>query len=172
MAEDIQSENKWQDLLSEVEEDITKHEKEIQSLKEMGNLLRKKLGMSIEENIATFSTVDNGAAENTQTTFNKGDLYGLSHAEAGHRALERAGRQLTVDDILKMIVDAGFKIGGKDAKRTLYGSLVRSRKLVLVAKNTFDLAERRPQKKRKKRKYEKKFVRKDTSKKETNDTKE
>ena len=92
-----------------------------------------------------------------QTTFSKGDFYGFSQAQAGGEVLKRSGGALTTDRILKTLQDTGYEVGGSNPKNTLYVSLARSRKLVLVASSTFDLAERRPNvKKGKKKKVKKK----------------
>lgn len=141
MAEDR---SQWQMLLEKVEKDLAEHEKKGLALKATRNYLRTLLELPTEEKVGvpTISKIE--AHTGTLPKFRKGDFYGLAQAEAGYKVLQRAEGSLTTDEILSVLMDSGYKIGGQDPKRTLYSSLVRSRKLVLVAENTFDLAERRP----------------------------
>lgn len=139
----------WQTILAEVEKDLAEHERKILELKGVRNYFRKKLGLPIEEKVGA-SAVPAVIETHTGTLpmFRKGDFFGLSQAEAGHKVLGRAGGSLTTDEILRVLQESGYEVGGQDPKRTLYVSLCRSRKLVLVASNTFDLAERRPKPRR------------------------
>lgn len=143
--------NQWEALLEKVETDIAEYEKKVQPLKITRNYLRGLLELPIVE-IEAFATSETKNHTGTLPTFRNGDFYEISYTEAGYQVLERAGGSLTVNEIFKIIKGTGREIAGKDPIRTLYSSLVRSRKLVLVAKNTFDLAERRPKVKRVRRK--------------------
>lgn len=151
MEENTIDRKQWEVLLAKVENDLAKHEKEIQPLKATRNYLRGVLGLPIVE-IKASATTETKKHTGTHPAFRKGDFYNISYTEAGYQVLERAGGSLTINEIFEIITGTGREIAGKDPIRTLYSSLVRSRKLVLVAKNTFDLTERRPQVKRFRRK--------------------
>ena len=143
---DTENTNQWESLLEQVEADIAEHEKEIQPLKVMRNYLRGKLGLPIEE-VGILKALEAKPRTGRLPVFNNGDFYGLTQAEAGHKILEHAKQSLTLDQILKVLTDSGYELGGKDPRKAMYVSLSRSRKLVKVASNTFDLAKRRPIKK-------------------------
>lgn len=116
----------------------------------MRSYLRGLLGLPSDEKTEAHIASEIPIHTGKLPSFRKGDFFGLSHAEAGYKVLQRAGGSLTTTEILKVLVDSGYsEVGGENPERTLYSSLCRSRKLVLVAPNTFDLAERRPQIKRK-----------------------
>ena len=147
MAKD-EDRHQWETLLAKVEQDLTEYEKKMQPLRSMVTYLRSLLELPIEDKTEGHITPDTVVATGTLPKFREGDFFGLGQAEAGHKVLKRAGHSLNVEEILKVLTKNGYDIGGQDQKRTLYGSLCRSRKLVLVASNTFDLAERRPQTKK------------------------
>ena len=132
-------------LLKKVEKDLEEQEKKTLRLQNTRDYIRSELGFSIAEKVKEEPSVSAGVHTGTLPVFRKGDFYGFSQTEAGYKVLERSGGSLTVDEILKTLLESGYSVGGEEPRRTLYVSLCRSRKLVLVAENTFDLAERRPQ---------------------------
>ncbi len=148
MKENDTDRSQWEALLKKVESDLAEHEKKVQPLKVTRNYLRELLGLPITEALDIATASENGNRVGGLPEFHKGDFFNLSLADAGYKVLQRSSKSLTVNEIVDVIKGAGREVGGQDPARTLYSSLVRSRKLVLVAKNTFDLSERRPQNKR------------------------
>ncbi len=152
MIENNNERSQWETLLRQVEKDLEEQEKQTLVLKTTRDYIRSKLGLPIEEKAKEVPSIPIGVHAGTLPIFRKGDFFGLSQAEAGYRVLEMAGGSLTTDELLKVLTESGYSVGGEDPRRTLYSSLCRSRKLVLVAENTFDLAERRPQVRKRKEK--------------------
>lgn len=146
VAEDNVKHVPWQALLEKVEKDLVEHEAKGLELRNVRNYLRKQLGLPAEEiaEVPTVSETRMGIHTGILPKFPRGHFYGFSLAKAGQEVLQQAGGALHTDEILQVLKESGYSIGGDDPRRTLYRSLCRSRRLVLVARNTFDLAERRP----------------------------
>lgn len=146
MVKDI-GRSQWEELLQKVEADLAELEKKNQQLKTTRVYLRGLLNLPVEEKveISVPAIPESTTHTGVLPKFRKGDFFGLSQAEAGYKVLESAGSSLTTNEILTVLKDSGYEgVGGQDPRKTLYTSLSRSRKLVLVAENTFDLAKRRP----------------------------
>lgn len=152
MMENNNERSNLEAVLKQVENELDEYEKKILGMRATRDYCRSKLGLPIEEKAKEASSVPIGVYTGTLPTFRNGDFYGLSQAEAVCKVLERTNGSLTIDELLKVLTDSGYFVGGGDQRRTLYSSICRSRKLVLVAKNSFDLAERRPQARKRKEK--------------------
>jgi len=144
--------------LKRVEEKLKKNAEEKVQLLTVKNYLHLELGMpAVDTQTKSNFIPQSQSPAPEQTDFKKGDFYGLSHAQAANKVLRGSSGALTLDQILKILLDSGYdKVGGENPKRTFYVSLARSNKLVLVASNTFDLAERRPNAKKARKKTVKK----------------
>jgi len=140
-----------------VEDELKEHETERDRLLVMRDHYRKRLGLPVAETKAHANVKSQAQSSIHVMTFNKGDFFGLTQAQAAQEVLKRSDGALTAEAILKILQDTGYEgIGGGNPKRTLYVSLARSRKLILVASNTFDLVERRPNVKKARKKSVKK----------------
>ena len=134
----------WQTLLEEVEKDLASLEAKVLELKGVRNYFRKRLGLPVEVTGEVPAVSETGVHPGILPKFQRGHFYGFKEAKAGFEVLQRAGRSLTTDEIFQVLVDSGYCSGDEDARRKLHLALSRSRRLVRVAPNTFDLAHRRP----------------------------
>lgn len=134
-------------LLAEVEKDLTEEEAKVLELRNVRNYLLKKLGRPIEEpiKVANIPIPETEVAIHTEILpkFPRGHFYGFEKAKAGHEVLQCAGRPLTTDEIFQVLIESGYSNGSDDDRSLLSIALSRSRRLVRVAPNTFDLAHRR-----------------------------
>lgn len=141
---------------------LAKVRKDLAELKTVENYLLKQLGETAEVTGEVPAVSGTGVHAGILPKFPRGHFYGFKGAKAGHEVLQRAGRPLTTDEIFQVLIESGYCSGDSDARRKLQTSLSRSRRLVRVAPNTFDLAHRR-QKTRKTKEMKKEEIEKETA---------
>jgi hypothetical protein len=82
----------------------------------------------LELSVSSATAVSDSVAANTGAPYNPraDEFFGMSQSEAAKAFLERVGRAVSLDELVRGLKSGGCKVGGVDPKKTLYISLVRN----------------------------------------------
>jgi len=103
------------DLLSDTE-------REIEDLQRVARFLRSRIGLQ-EAQVRSAAPEPQQPVVQDADIVSSGEYAGWSSREAAIRILDKVGRPITVDDLLRLLRRAGLELNGKHARNTLRRTL-------------------------------------------------